>query len=220
MVVLAPESYTGAMNASTATEGVETSGVYEDPNLHSNIETDTHLTSDLDRSTEKNLKLREEELDIDKHEVSAGEADVRKEVHEEIKQVDVPVEREEIYVERKPVNEHETDTAARMEDESIRVPLKEEEIEVRKRPVVREEVEIGKKKVMDTEEVTDTVKHEELDVEMDNRDSGLDSDFIPENERSRAREYDVAYMKEDEIEDSEERRAKRQWDIDNNRDRF
>lgn len=175
VVVLAPENYS-AGRMDTAANG---------------------LAADVERNQERNMQLREEELDIDKREVSAGEAQIRKEVHEDTKQIDVPVTREEIYVERKPVNREETaGTASEMKDETIRVPLKEEEVEVRKRPVVREEVEIGKKKVQETEEVFDTVKREELDVGMEsNKD-------VP----SYSRELDAAYLED---EDEEERLARR-----------
>lgn len=175
IVVLAPEGYTNSVGTTAATSGLE---------------------ADVNRNQERKMKLREEELDIDKHEVSAGEVEIRKEVHEDTKQVEIPVSREEIYVDRKPVHREETaGTTGEMKDETINVPLKEEEIEVRKRPVVKEEVEIGKKKVQDTEEVFDTVKREELDVNMDKKPS-------------RARELDAVYM-EDETEEERLRRAKR-----------
>lgn len=161
-----------------------------------------------ERNTERKMKLREEELDVDKHEVSAGEVEVRKEVHEETRQIDVPVTREEIYVERKPVNKEDTaGTIGRMEDETIRVPLKEEEIEVRKRPVVKEEVEIGKKKVHETEEVMDTVKREELDVDMGNN-------------RDRSRELDAVYMEDEDVEERLKRRADRNPLLDEEDDRL
>ena len=147
------------------------------------------LGLDTERNTEREIELREEELDIDKREVSAGDVEIRKEVHEDIEQIEVPVTREEIYVDRKPVNRKEaTGTVGKMEDETIRIPLKEEKVEVRKRPVVREEVEVGKKKVHETERVSDTVRREELDVNVDNSDKT----------HSNYREPEAAYLEEDE----------------------
>ena len=174
IVLLAPEEYAGTTNATAAT---------------------SELTMDTERNTEHKMKLREEELDIDKHEVSAGEVEIRKEVHVDTKQIDVPVTHEEIYIDRKPVNKDEvTGTFENIENETIRVPLKEEEIEVRKRPVVREEVEIGKKKVHETEQVSDTVRREELNVNVDNSDKTHsnykepDAVYLEEDEKSFARE--------------------------------
>lgn len=188
IIVLAPDDYNETLN---------TTGVTSDFN------------SDVERNTERKMKLREEELDIDKREVSAGEVEVKKEVHEDIQQVDVPVTREEIYVERKPVNEEDPfDADHRMEDETIRVPLKEEEIEVRKRPIVREEVEIGKKRVQDTEEVFDSVKREELDVDMENR----------RDKSQQSRELDTVFMEDEDQLEKRNRQSQRNWLLDDDED--
>ena len=49
------------------------------------------------------LELREEQLDVDTRQVKAGEVRVRKEVHTETKNIEVPVQREEVVIERTPV---------------------------------------------------------------------------------------------------------------------
>lgn len=116
---------------------------------------------------EKKLRLREERLDVDKENVKTGEVEVKKEVHEETQRIDVPVTREEVYVEKKPVDgkSANVDANGKIKDETIRVPIKEEKVEVRKKPVVTDEVEVGKRKVEETEQVTDNVKKEELHVD-------------------------------------------------------
>lgn len=116
---------------------------------------------------EQTIRLREEELQVNKEEVQAGEASVKKTVHEETKSVDVPVSHEELHVERKPVSPEETEKGidSEMKEETIRVPLKEEKIDVTKKPVVKEEVEISKRQVEETEHATEKVKREELDIE-------------------------------------------------------
>ncbi|MCE7792879.1 YsnF/AvaK domain-containing protein [Salipaludibacillus sp. CUR1] len=116
---------------------------------------------------ERKMRLREEELEIDKQNLKSGEVEVRKEVREETKRVDVPVTKEEVYVDKKPVTGKSADASAEgeIEDETIRVPLKEEKVEVKKKPVVTDEVEIGKRKVEETEQVQDNVKKEELHVD-------------------------------------------------------
>lgn len=117
---------------------------------------------------ERNIRLRKEELEVNKEEVQTGEVEVQKEVHEETKKVDVPVTREEAYVERKPVTDQKSaDAGGKMEDETINVPLKEEKVDVKKKPVVTEEVKVGKKKVEDTEHVSETLKREDISVDRD-----------------------------------------------------
>jgi uncharacterized protein (TIGR02271 family) len=115
------------------------------------------------------LRRYEEELDVSKTEQQAGEVVVTKNVVEETKTVEVPVRREEVHVERRPVSgeaygEGTVGSDAFTED-SIRVPVMEEQIEVRKvaRPV--EEIEISKTATEQTEHVQETVRREEFNVD-------------------------------------------------------
>ena len=96
---------------------------------------------------------------------STGEVRVRKEVHTEHKTLEVPVEREEVVIERHPVSGHQPAATQFKEGQTIRVPVMEEHIQVEKTPVVKEEVEIGKRKVQDTKRVDATVRKEEIKVE-------------------------------------------------------
>ena len=111
---------------------------------------------------DRTVPLREEELRARKQPVETGQVEVRKEVQEERKTVDVPVTREEVVVERHPVDRQPADRPI-AEGETIEVPVREEQVSVEKRPVVYEEVEVGKRQVTDTERVSDTVRREELD---------------------------------------------------------
>ena len=49
--------------------------------------------------------------------------------------------------------------------EEIRIPVKEEKVNVSKETVVKEEVNVGKRKVQETETVRDTVRREEARIE-------------------------------------------------------
>src|SRR5207302_270260 len=51
----------------------------------------------------RTMQLKEEELKVDKAPVQTGEVEVRKEVVTEHRQISVPVEREEVVIERRPV---------------------------------------------------------------------------------------------------------------------
>jgi uncharacterized protein (TIGR02271 family) len=123
-------------------------------------------TAGVDRAEgERTLELREEELRADKEMREVGEVELRKEVHTEQRTIDVPVTREEVVIERHPVNRAAAgrmDAGQIREGETIRVPVREEQVTVEKRPVVTEEVSVGKRAVQDTERVTETVRREEL----------------------------------------------------------
>jgi uncharacterized protein (TIGR02271 family) len=116
---------------------------------------------------DRRMELREEELDVRKREVEAGEVRIRKEVVSEQRSIDVPVNREELVIERHPATGDRDASGTIGQGEEIRVPLREEEVDVQKRAKVREEVSIGKRQVQDTEHVSDTVRREELQVGSD-----------------------------------------------------
>src|SRR5205085_11143867 len=87
------------------------------------------------------------------------------EVVSERHNVEVPVTREELVIERKPATGREASRTDFEHDKEIKVPLTEERVQVEKRPVVREEVTVGKRQVQDTKNVGDDLRHEELRVE-------------------------------------------------------
>jgi uncharacterized protein (TIGR02271 family) len=110
------------------------------------------------------LQLREEQLDVEKESVQAGEVRLRKEVITESRNIDVPVTREEVVIERHAAGGERADGAIG-EGEEVRIPLMEEEVRVEKTPVVREEVSVRKRQVQDTERVSETVRREEARIE-------------------------------------------------------
>lgn len=109
------------------------------------------------------VQAREEELHVDKSKVKTGEVQVRKEVHTEHKTIDVPVTREEVVIERRPV--HGQASSAPMGRDEIRIPVSEEQVNIEKQAVVQEEVSVGKRKVQDTKHVSADLKKEEIKVE-------------------------------------------------------
>jgi uncharacterized protein (TIGR02271 family) len=119
------------------------------------------------RDTARSVELREEELQARKTPVETGSVQLGKDVVEEERTLDVPVTREEVYVERHPVDRRPADRPiGESETETIGVPVTEERVEVEKQPVVYEEVGVGKRVKQETEQVSDTVRREEL--RMDN----------------------------------------------------
>jgi uncharacterized protein (TIGR02271 family) len=107
------------------------------------------------------IQLKEEHLQANKQ-VDTGEVRVRKEVHTEQQQITVPVEREEVVIERRPAGGR---ASGDMKTEEMRIPVKEERVKVTKEPVVREEVTVGKRKVRENRTVRGTVRKEEAVVE-------------------------------------------------------
>ena len=103
------------------------------------------------------IQLREEELQAHKQRVETGAVRVRKEVVTEHRTIEVPVQREEIVIERQaPTGEP---------IEEIRIPVSEEQVTVEKRLVVKEEVTVGKRVVEGIERVGGEVRKEVVRVE-------------------------------------------------------
>jgi uncharacterized protein (TIGR02271 family) len=133
---------------------VDTYETYNSPIYEDQIETEKTTA----------VRLREEKLDIIKERVQVGELQLHKEIVEEQRTVYVPVLREEVYIERRPVTDGKYDGSAFTEDEIIRIPITEERIEVTKRPVVVEEVIVGKRKIQETKQVQGIIRKEEARI--------------------------------------------------------
>lgn len=84
----------------------------------------------IQRKKKKRCRLREEQLKVDKEDVQTGEVEIGKEVKTEKRDMDIPVRHDEIYVERRPVDENKTDSLLpstirkRLEFQSLRKSLK------------------------------------------------------------------------------------------------
>ncbi|KHD37466.1 hypothetical protein NL50_04630 [Clostridium acetobutylicum] len=116
-----------------------------------------------DTNNDAKLKLRKEELDINKDKVQKGEVELGKEIIEEHKAVDVPVKREEVVIERKALNNEASDSPI-TDEESIKIPVSEEKVNVGKHTVLTSEVSAHKHDVEDTHHVDETLKREEARV--------------------------------------------------------
>ncbi|WP_270256607.1 PRC and DUF2382 domain-containing protein [Kocuria marina] len=117
---------------------------------------------------EASVVRHEERLNVGTQEREAGHARLRKYVVTDHETVDVPVEREEVTVERTPIN----DTNARVDngtigEEEVDVTLYEERPVVQKETVAVEEVGLNKQTVQETQRVEADVRKEQVDVETD-----------------------------------------------------
>lgn len=117
---------------------------------------------------EASVVRHEERLNVGTQKREAGHARLRKYVVTDHETVDVPVEREEVTVERTPIN----DTNARVDngtigEEEVDVTLHEERPVVQKEAVAVEEVGLNKQTVQETQRVEADVRKEQVDVETD-----------------------------------------------------
>jgi len=112
------------------------------------------------------MKLHEEQLAISKRQVGAGEVGIHKRVEEEHVQQSIPVRREEVTVERRPLS-GAAEPGARIaaQDEYVRVPLHKEEIVTEKRIVPTEEVIVRKKEIVENQVVGDTLRSEYVETD-------------------------------------------------------
>jgi uncharacterized protein (TIGR02271 family) len=110
------------------------------------------------------MQLREEQLVAQKQQVQADQVRVGKQVVSEQQTLEVPVTREEILIERRPVDHRPSDTPIGG-DEVYRIPILVEQVLVEKHPVVHEELLVGKRAMQETQQVTDTVRREEAHLE-------------------------------------------------------
>lgn len=149
---------------------------------------DTNSNVDVDQ--EERIRLHEEKLNIDKERVQTGEVNIGKHVEEDHQTVEVPVSREEVHVERRAVHDEEVAGEAFDDGDNIHIPIMEEEVEVTKRPVVKEEIVVSKEVVQDTETVSETVRHEEADIDRDD-DAINELDKMDREEKNHLKENDM-----------------------------
>ncbi|WP_394264132.1 YsnF/AvaK domain-containing protein [Anaerococcus octavius] len=123
------------------------------------------------------IKLHEERLRVNKEKVQTGEIGLKKDVITETQEIDVPVEKERVTVERHAV---EGDAVAGYNfDETadeIRIPIHEEKVSVDKEAYVTEEVDVNTETVTENQKVSDTVRKEKLDVVESGDVKEVDSD--------------------------------------------
>jgi uncharacterized protein (TIGR02271 family) len=120
--------------------------------------------SDDDDDDKETLTRSEEELEVGTEKTRRGRAGVRKRVKTEQVERTVPVQREELRVEREPITAEERGDAEIAEDEHT-VELHEERPVVEKQVVPKERVRVGKEVVTDEEQVSEELRKEELAVD-------------------------------------------------------
>jgi uncharacterized protein (TIGR02271 family) len=127
---------------------------------------------------EERIPIVEEQLRVGKREVSRGGARVRSYMQETPVHEQVNLREEHVSVERRPVNEtlsaSDLDRSGLLEEREVSMTARSEEAVVAKEAQIREELVVRKTSEQRTENIQETVRHTEVDVE-DGRTGGTES---------------------------------------------
>ncbi len=121
-------------------------------------------------TTDDAMTRSEEELRVGTRQRERGRARLRKYVVTEQVQQTVPVQREEVRVEREPITDANVDAATsgpEISEEEHEVVLHEEEVVTEKRAVPKERVRLDVDTVTDEQQVSEEVRKERIDTEGD-----------------------------------------------------
>ena len=123
-------------------------------------------------TTDDAMTRSEERLNVGTQRVESERVRLRKHVVTEQQTVTVPVTHEEVRIEREPITDANRGDALggpALSDEEHEVVLTEEQPVVQKETVPVERIRLGKDTVTEQQQVTETVAHEEIAVDDDDR---------------------------------------------------
>ncbi|MFL0250944.1 YsnF/AvaK domain-containing protein [Clostridium neuense] len=107
---------------------------------------------------EATFQIKEEQLDIAKKWIQTGDVKIHREILSEKKNFTVPVEREELVIEKKSTEAEPV--------QIIRIPISEEKVEFSKHKVILEDVSIYKQQIDDIKHIEETLKKEKPKVKI------------------------------------------------------
>jgi len=120
--------------------------------------------------TDSAMTRSEEEVRVDKVSRETGKARLRKYIVTDQVQMTVPVQREEVRIEREPITDANRDQAMSGGDltsEEHEVTLNEEQVVVDKQVVPKERVRLDKDVVTEDRQVSEEVRKEQIEVDGD-----------------------------------------------------
>jgi uncharacterized protein (TIGR02271 family) len=123
-------------------------------------------------TTDDAMTRSEEELHVGTTQQESGRARLRKYVVEDEVTQTVPVKREEVRVEREPITDANAGAATdgpAISEEEHEVVLHEEEVVTEKRAVPKERIRVDKETVTDEQQVSETLRKEEVDIDGEGR---------------------------------------------------
>ncbi|CAN5309583.1 PRC and DUF2382 domain-containing protein [soil metagenome] len=121
-------------------------------------------------TTDDAMTRSEEELQVGKTQREAGQARLKKYVVTENVSETVPVQREELQIEREPITDANVDEATsgpEISEEEHEVTLTEEEVVANKRVVPKERVRMSKDTVTEEREISEELRKERIEAEGD-----------------------------------------------------
>jgi uncharacterized protein (TIGR02271 family) len=127
-------------------------------------------TDAADDASDDAMTRSEEEVRVGKTKQERGRVRLRKYVVTENVQQTVPVQREEVRVEREPITDANRDAAMsgpEISEDEHEVTLSEEQVVVEKRAVPKERVRLSKDTVTDERTVSEQVRKEQIEEEGD-----------------------------------------------------
>ncbi|MDB6123535.1 MAG: hypothetical protein JWQ71_2528 [Pedosphaera sp.] len=122
---------------------------------------------------EARIQLSEEEIKIGKRQVEAGGVRLRKIIRTETVNQPVELQREEIVIERVPASEAQAPSGQAFSEQDVFIPLRREEAIVQKESHVREEVRAHKRTDTERQQVSESVRKEDVQVEKQGEDVRL-----------------------------------------------
>jgi uncharacterized protein (TIGR02271 family) len=151
-------------------------GIYADTTRVANDRAYDTTATDVTEGDTLRVPVHEEELTATTRPVERGEVRVDKRVVEEDRTLEVPVSEERVTITRRAVDRDTGVDDLAFQEDTIEIPLRSEEVDVQKRNRVVEEIDIAKDTVQRTERVTDTVRREQVNV--DEATTGTTSRFV------------------------------------------
>lgn len=127
---------------------------------------------DMNEQEHQKFRLYEERLIANKRRQQTGEVAIGKRVEAETARVSVPVEKERVVIERRTPDVGTAVTPSHIdfrEGEVAHMRVYEETAEIGKQAFVREEVTVRKEVERDTVEAVETLRHEELEVDVNGK---------------------------------------------------
>lgn len=161
------------LGSGTGTVGADTTAGYGTDTAADYSTTDTTTGAGHDTSgpnTDDAMTRSEERLNVGTQNVQTGRARLRKHVVTEQQQVTVPVQHEEVTLEREPITDANAADALdgpNLSEEEHEVTLSEERVVVDKETVPVERVKLGTETHTEQQQVTEDVSHEEIDLDED-----------------------------------------------------
>lgn len=132
-------------------------------------------------NTDSAMTRSEEQLNVGTQKVQTGRARLRKYVVTEQQNVTVPVQREEVRLEREPITDANVGDAMSgpdLSEEEHEVTLTEERVVINKETVPVERVRLDKDTITEQETVSEDVSREEIELEGDTTTRRAGSDRI------------------------------------------